>query len=660
MIGNAIISRSPGNLCNYALNEEKDAKVLASHGVRIWSAGEMAADFDAQQRLRPGLNTATLHVALAWPAQEQSRMTDELMRELALAYLKKMDIDAAKTQWAVVRHYDQNHPHCHLIVNRVTNDGKVLSDSKSSERSAEACRALEKEYGLISAAQVGIENKLKEAQEGLLFPYETAKAYIHEAVSRHLPAATTVVELTTALATEGITMRGTYQDKKLLTVVFEREGEFVKGSVLGKEFGGKRLGETLEEQQKQAQQQAQGKEAARQQQEKKQVETTPQDTLREKIAPALSAEKLPQLPIESKPGLSVTSVAQPEKQTPIDSVSLPVTPVTPVPLRETGKETARVVGQAVTSAQPAPSVPATDSTPTPVVLPPTASQRRAAVFRNAAAGAPDSLDDAKDLIRQMLTKALVTTEVMATNIVKEIEKQGFYFNPEFTRIQHQESRLAVSLAEVQPGGAQAHSFIEQVVAVAQANQVVSAQQTTIEVVEKFLQAKPHFIGREELTEQFSEVGLAASWPGEVASKGGTLTLTHLELGYSFTHQELPVHGKPLIPQLEALGSANWQNPERKAQIHYRDEAQAAAIKADLQQQGVRLLPAEPGSERAFVVSYRLDSNNIEKIDSIFKKINWSAGSRVVESSAATKQREDKALNHFIDKENAGNTKQRER
>jgi hypothetical protein len=251
MIGAVLISRSVGNLCHYALNEEKDAKVLASHGVRSWSAGEMAADFEVQQRLRPRLNTATLHVALAWPAEEKSRMTDELMSELAQAYLAKMKMDAATTQWAVVRHYDQDHPHCHLIINRVTNDGKVLSDSRSFQRSDDACRALEKEYGLLSAAQIGIAIRLKEAQIGLLSPYETAHAYIHEAVRRHLPVVTTTTELTTALATEGITLHSTYHENKLQRVVFERAGEYVKGSAISRELGGKKLGETLETQQEQ-------------------------------------------------------------------------------------------------------------------------------------------------------------------------------------------------------------------------------------------------------------------------------------------------------------------------------------------------------------------------------------------------------------------------
>lgn len=656
MIANEIINRSPGNLCDYALNEEKDAKVLASHGVRTWSAGEMAADFEAQQRLRPGLNTATLHVALAWPPQEQARMTDELMRELTLAYLKKMDIDATQTQWAVVRHYDRDHPHCHLLVNRVTNDGKVLSDSKSFERSEQACRALEKEYGLVDAGQIGIADTLKKAQDGKLSPYETAQAYIHEAVSRHLPAATTVAELTKALATEGITMHGTYQDKKLLTVVFEREGEFVKGSALGKEFGGKRLGETLEKQQIKAQE----KEIARQQQEKKQAEATSQDTLREKNAPDSSAEKSPQLPTANKPGIPVTAITQLREPTPIDSIPLTGTPITPVPSRETGKEAAVAVGQAATPTPTAPSASIPETAPTPVVPPPTEVQWRASIFRGAAAGEWDSLDQAKDLVRQMLTKALITTETVSVNIAKAIEKQGFDFNQEFTHIRHQESKLVVPLADVQPGGSKAFPFVEQVAAVAQANQVALAQQATIAIMEKFVQDKPHFIDREELTEQLSKVGLAASWLEEVAGKGGKMTLTHVALGCSFGHDELTIHGKPLLPQIEALSAANWRNPERSVQIHYRDEAQAAIIKADLVKQGVRLLAAEPGSERTFVASYRLDSNSIDQVDFIFKKINGAAGSHVVESGAATKQRADKALDCFINKENAGNTSQRER
>nr|GFC18581.1 hypothetical protein [Tanacetum cinerariifolium] len=178
----------------------------------------------------------------------------------------------------------------------------------------------------------------------------------------------------------------------------------------------------------------------------------------------------------------------------------------------------------------------------------------------------------------------------------------FYFDPEFTRIQHQESKLVVNLAEVQPGGARAHSFIEQVVAVAQTNQVARAQRATIAVVEEFLRAKPHFVGREELTEQFKRI----------------------------------------------------------VRIDYRDEAQAAAIKADLLKHGVRLSPTEPASERAFVASYRLDSGSIEQVDSIFRRIKASDGSRVVESDAATKQRWDKVLDNSINRENAGKSRQRER
>lgn len=665
MVGIVLIGRSFGNLCHYAWDEDKDAKVLAAHGVRDWSVGEMAADFDVQQRLRPRLNTAVLHVALAWPAQEQARLTDELMCELALAYLAKMKIDAANTQWAVVRHYDQDHPHCHLIINRITNDGKVLNDSKSFQRSEEACRDLEKEYGLLSAAQIGIANKLKEAQEGKLSTYDTARAYIHEAVARQLPAVTTVTELTTVLATEGITMHSTFANDKLQKVVFEREGVYVKGSAISRELSGAKLGETLEIQHKQeAEKRALEAQAARQREEKSPAPPSFRELLSAATTSVLQAQKLSAPPAQVPPALR--SEVQPElpakptvpEQDPLKGPALAPSPGPAPEVRTTAISTTthRQVEQP-------PGPPPLAGAGSPAVAPPTESQRRAAIFRDAAAGEWDALDQAKGLIQQLLTKALGTTETESMRIVKEIEKQGFKFNPNYTQIRHQESKLIVKLTEVQPGGPKAHSFAEQVNALAQANQAAErekARQATVVLAEAFLKAKPFFIDREEGVGQFAKVGLAASWPVQVAGEGGKLTLTHLASGHIFSHEELPVNGQPLLPQVNALGTANWESPERRAHIHYRDEAQGAKMKAAFQQAGVHLLPAETGNERVFGVSYRLDSREIEQIDLIFQKITASDGARVVESGAATKQREAKSLERFMDGQQFGRMEQWER
>lgn len=52
------------------------------------------------------------------------------------------------TQYIVVRHYDREHPHIHLVINRVDNDGKTISDSNDRIRNNRVCRELTIKYGL--------------------------------------------------------------------------------------------------------------------------------------------------------------------------------------------------------------------------------------------------------------------------------------------------------------------------------------------------------------------------------------------------------------------------------------------------------------------------------------------------------------------------------
>jgi hypothetical protein len=111
MIGKVTVGKSFGGICQYVFGEDKQAEVLAAEGVRGTSAERMAADFNAQRELNPALGRAVLHVALAWPAEETAQLSNDRMSELARAYLKEMKVDAENTQWALVRHKDQDHPH---------------------------------------------------------------------------------------------------------------------------------------------------------------------------------------------------------------------------------------------------------------------------------------------------------------------------------------------------------------------------------------------------------------------------------------------------------------------------------------------------------------------------------------------------------------------
>mgnify|MGYP002984454489 CR=1 FL=1 len=52
--------------------------------------------------------------------------------------MQKMGI--TDTQYLLVRHLDQPHPHCHLVYNRVGNNGQTISDKNIKLRSAKVHR----------------------------------------------------------------------------------------------------------------------------------------------------------------------------------------------------------------------------------------------------------------------------------------------------------------------------------------------------------------------------------------------------------------------------------------------------------------------------------------------------------------------------------------
>jgi hypothetical protein len=94
--------------------------------------------------LKPNLQKYFYHTSLNFPPNEN--LGDEQMNTIANEYLNTMGFD--QHQYAIFRHFDADHPHLHILVNRIGYDGNVLSDSKDYQRSEQALRRLEKQHGL--------------------------------------------------------------------------------------------------------------------------------------------------------------------------------------------------------------------------------------------------------------------------------------------------------------------------------------------------------------------------------------------------------------------------------------------------------------------------------------------------------------------------------
>ena len=147
MIAKIIQGTDFNGVITYMLNKPDDkAKVLAATGMRIASANDIAHNFNLQAFMRPNIQKAVCHTILSFSPNDAERLTDAMMVKIANEYLEKMGY--ADTQSRIIRYDDRQHPHLHICINRIGNDGRTITDRNEKYRSAKICRELTERYGL--------------------------------------------------------------------------------------------------------------------------------------------------------------------------------------------------------------------------------------------------------------------------------------------------------------------------------------------------------------------------------------------------------------------------------------------------------------------------------------------------------------------------------
>ena len=136
-----------------------------------------------------------------------------------------------------MRHLDQPHPHCHLVYNRVGNNGQTISDKNIKIRNAKVCRALTEKYGLHLAP-----GKESVRRERLREPDKT-KYEIYDAVKTNLPNCGSWNDLELRLKERGIAMRYKYcgSTNQKQGVLFCKNGFEFSGSKIDRQFSYSKL-----------------------------------------------------------------------------------------------------------------------------------------------------------------------------------------------------------------------------------------------------------------------------------------------------------------------------------------------------------------------------------------------------------------------------------
>ena len=154
-------------------NDKKKARLIDYKDVCIISNKSIVDSFTIQASMRSKIAKPVKHISLGFSPNDAHLFTDdengdELMVRIAKDWMKEMGI--TNTQYIIARHLDTEHPHCHLVFNRIDNDGNVISDSRERIRNMAVCKLLNKKYGLYVAP-----SKSKKIHEDRLRGYEAKK-----------------------------------------------------------------------------------------------------------------------------------------------------------------------------------------------------------------------------------------------------------------------------------------------------------------------------------------------------------------------------------------------------------------------------------------------------------------------------------------------------
>ena len=186
-------------------NDKKKARLIDYKDVCIISNKSIADSFTIQASMRMKIAKPVKHISLGFSPNDAHLFTndkegDELMVRIAKDWMKEMGI--TNTQYIIARHLDTEHPHCHLVFNRIDNDGNVISDSRERIRNMAVCKLLNKKYGLYVAP-----SKSKKIHEDRLRGYEAMKHKLRMDINHILDRSSNWDEFCRLLKEAGISIR---------------------------------------------------------------------------------------------------------------------------------------------------------------------------------------------------------------------------------------------------------------------------------------------------------------------------------------------------------------------------------------------------------------------------------------------------------------------
>lgn len=143
MIAKIIIGSQVKGLLQY-LTSKKNNVLTTNNLLPNLTIKELVNEFKTISNLNKRSKKNIMHVVLSFPAIEN--LNDQKLTLITEDFLSAFGAD--ENMSITIRHYKKSNPHVHCVINRVKDDGSLLSDSFSHIKAKNICRKLEKVHEL--------------------------------------------------------------------------------------------------------------------------------------------------------------------------------------------------------------------------------------------------------------------------------------------------------------------------------------------------------------------------------------------------------------------------------------------------------------------------------------------------------------------------------
>ena len=217
-------------------------RIIGSENIFTSDYAKMVQSFEAIHGFMPGKENPAGHISISFDNADASRLTDEFMAQLAKEYMEGMGIK--NTQFLVVRHLETEHPHFHIVYNRVDMSGKAVDERNNFKRSDRVVKAVKDKYGLTYSP-------LKQK-------YEDRIPVFKERISQAIYGCKSWDEFSRRLACAGIEVKfhDDHNTGKHIGVKFTDGDITVNGSKIDRAFTYRRLNNLFEFNRRHGQQQS--------------------------------------------------------------------------------------------------------------------------------------------------------------------------------------------------------------------------------------------------------------------------------------------------------------------------------------------------------------------------------------------------------------------